>query len=271
MDSVVSKVDGLHVEMVDLTQGSTNQPQTIIFHHGVGSNSALWNRWISTLSNHYRLVTFEMRGFGLSAKAVRSDGWTMDALAADVLRIADAVGAEQFHFVGESIGGTIGLGLGLNHPHRLKTLTVSNAAYRGGAIQNVDQWDNVLREQGTQAWSQQMMAARFHQDGITSEQWQWFETQQASHPIESIIVARNILVGADLGPRLGEMKMPVLLLHGDASPFVPVQQMVELHQKLPRSELNIFGNAKHGLPFSHATKCAKTLMDFLKRNEHRSI
>lgn len=271
MDDVVTTVDGLHVKMLDHTQGSTNQPQTIIFHHGVGSNSDLWNRWISTLSNQYRLVTFEMRGFGLSAKAARSNGWTMDALSNDVLQIADAVGAEQFHFVGESIGGTIGLVLGLNHPHRLKTLTVSNAAYRGGAIQNVGQWDNVLRKRGTQAWSEQMMAARFHKDGITPEQWQWFETQQASHPIESIIVARNILVGADLGPRLNELKMPLLLLHGDASPFVPVQQMVDLHQKVPHSELNIFGHAKHGLPFSHATKCAKTLMDFLKRNEHRSI
>lgn len=265
MHYLTSNIDGLHYELVDLTQGISAKPQTIIFHHGVGSNSALWNRWITTLSNHYRLVTFEMRGFGLSAKAAQPDGWTMERLARDVLKIADAVNAEKFHFVGESIGGTIGLVLGLNHPDRLRTLIVSNAAYRGGAIQNVDQWDKVLREQGTLAWSQQMMAARFHKDGITPEQWQWFETQQASHPIESIIAARNILVGADLGSRLGELNMPVLLLHGDASPFVPVQQMVELHHKLPKSELNIFGNAKHGLPFSHATKCAKTLLDFLNR------
>lgn len=271
MHYVSSKIDGLHYELVDLTQVASRSTQTIIFHHGVGSNSALWNQWIAVLSSQYRLVTFEMRGFGLSAQGARQDGWTMDQLATDVLQIGDAVGAEQFHFVGESIGGTIGLVLGLNHPHRLKTLTVSNAAYRGGAINNVAQWDKVLREQGTQAWSEQMMAARFHEDGITPEQWQWFDKQQASHPIESIIEARNILVGADLGPRLSQLNMPVLLLHGDASPFVPVQQMVELHQKLPHSELNIFGHAKHGLPFSHATQCAKILMDFLQRHQKGSV
>lgn len=267
MRYVSSSTDGLHYELVDMTQGILEQPETIIFHHGVGANSALWNRWIAVLANHYRIVTFDMRGFGLSAQAVRENGWSMDSLATDVAQIANAVQAETFHFVGESIGGTIGLVLALNLPHRIKTLTLSNAAYRGGAIQNVGQWDQVLREQGTLAWSQQMMAARFHRDGITPEQWQWFEKQQASHPIDSIVVARNILVGADLGPRLHELTMPVLLMHGDGSPFVPVQQMVELHQKLPKAELNIFGHAKHGLPFSHATECAKTLLHFLQRHQ----
>jgi pimeloyl-ACP methyl ester carboxylesterase len=271
MHYVSSKVDGLHYELIDLTQGSTAHPQTIIFHHGVGANSALWNRWIPVLSRQYRIVTFDMRGFGLSAQAARADGWTMESLANDVLHIADAVDTERFHLVGESIGGTIGLVVALNHTHRLRTLTMSNAAYRGGAIQNVGQWDQVLSEQGTLTWSQQMMAARFYKDGITPEQWQWFEAQQASHPIESIVVARNILVGADLGPRLAELNLPVLLMHGDASPFVPVQQMVELHQKLPNSELNIFGHAKHGLPFSHATECAKRLLSFIERQQQGSI
>jgi pimeloyl-ACP methyl ester carboxylesterase len=39
--------------------------------------------------------------------------------------------------------------------------------------------------------------------------------------------------------------------------------MAELHALLPRSQLQIFRNAMHGLPFSHAAECAQTLLAFL--------
>ena len=78
-------------------------------------------------------------------------------------------------------------------------------------------------------------------------------------------MARDILVGADLGPRLGEVKTPVLLLHADGSPFIAVDQMAEMHSKLPNSEFHVFNHARHGLPFSHAKECAQVMLEFLKR------
>ena len=262
-----SIVDGLYVSLLDMTVPHHAKPETLIFHHGVGANHELWAEWLPILSPHYRIARFDMRGFGRSASAIKQDGWSLESLTHDVLQVADAVEATNFHLIGESIGGTIVLATALKAPERVRTLTMSNAAFRGGAVQNVTHWQTLLRNEGTLAWSKEMMAARFHIDALNDEQWQWFEQQQASHPIDSIVIARDILVGADLGPRLQDVRSPVLLMHGDGSPFVPVPQMVELRDKLPNAELHIFGHAKHGLPYSHAIPCAETLLRFLHRNK----
>ena len=74
---------------------------------------------------------------------------------------------------------------------------------------------------------------------------------------------------ADLTAGLGEIRCPTLLLHPDGSPFIPVPIMAELHRLLPDAELNVFGHARHGLPFSHAVQCSACLRDFLARRDAR--
>ena len=71
------------------------------------------------------------------------------------------------------------------------------------------------------------------------------------------------LVGADTRPRLAGLAVPVLLLHPDASPFIPVSLMADFRNALPNARLNVIGIARHGLPFSHAATCAALLADFL--------
>jgi 3-oxoadipate enol-lactonase len=270
MKYVEGSVDSLHYDMLDITPPWAGATETIIFHHGVGANSDIWSQWIPVLGDRYRLVRFDMRGFGRSAAAATADTWTFDTFTNDVISVADAVGASRFHFVGESIGGTVGLVLGLRYRDRLQTLTVSNAAYRGTSIQNIEQWERVLREEGTAAWSKTMMPSRFHEGRLTPEASAWYEAQQANHPIDSIVAGRNALVDADLGERLRGLDLPVLLMHADASPFVPVAQMAELHALLPRSELQVFRRARHGLPFSHAVECARTLRAFLEDSDRQT-
>ena len=72
-----------------------------------------------------------------------------------------------------------------------------------------------------------------------------------------------MLVGTDLSARLKDVRCPVLLLHPDGSPFIPVPVMAELHRLLPDAELNVIGHARHGLPYSHAEQCASLLRTFL--------
>ena len=75
----------------------------------------------------------------------------------------------------------------------------------------------------------------------------------------------NALVGADLTEQLPNLKPPLMLLHPDDSPFIPVAVMADLHTRVPGSRLNVIGNARHGLPFSHADVCSRLLGDFLSQ------
>ncbi len=258
-------IQGLYYNILDITPEWIENPETILFHHGVGANTEIWAEWIPVLGMQYRIVRFDMRGFGRSV-GNNTNALTFETMAQDVNVVANECGLDRFHLAGESIGGTLALFYALTYPERLKTLTLSNTAFRGGVIQNVESWNTLLREQGTAAWSKNMMEKRFYDDAaMSTAKRNWFEQQQSTHPIDSIIDARDILVDCDLGSRLGEVKLPVLLLHADASPFISVNQMAEMHSKLAHSDFHVFNHAKHGLPFSHATECANTLLHFLQK------
>jgi pimeloyl-ACP methyl ester carboxylesterase len=251
----------LHYESIDLAAPWRPDRPTILLHHGIGGCAGMWSGWLPHLIDGYRIVTWDMRGYGRSA-ATGFD-WSLDLLVADVFAVADAAGVERFHLVGESIGGTVALAAAIARPDRLSTLTVSNGAHLGASIQRVQAWRRQLDEGGSKAWSDVFMHDRFFDQSLSPERWAWFAEQQAKWPSASILNALGVLVGADLSDRLAEIGCPTLLLHPDASPFIPVSVMAELHRLLPDSQLHVIGHARHGLPFSHASQCAQLLRTFL--------
>jgi pimeloyl-ACP methyl ester carboxylesterase len=253
----------LHYEVVAATAPWRRARAPILFHHGIGSCAALWTGWFPALVDAYRMATFDMRGCGRSHIPDAAFNWSLDRMIEDTFVVADAAGFDRFHLVGESIGGTVALAAAIARPDRIASLTVSNGAHLGASIQGVQKWRQQLDEGGVKAWSDGFMPDRFHDDALDPARRAWFAHQQEQWPRESILKALGVLVGTDLGPRLGAIKCPTLLLHPDASPFIPVPIMVELHRLLPNSRLNVFGHSRHGLPFSHAEQCSAALRAFL--------
>jgi pimeloyl-ACP methyl ester carboxylesterase len=253
----------LHYDDVDQVAPWRGRKEAILFHHGIGASAGLWAGWLPSLVDGYRVVTFDMRGCGRSHIPAADFAWSLDLLVDDLFSVADAAGLKHFHLVGESIGGTVALAAALARPERIATLTVSNGAHLGGSIQGVENWKRQLDEGGVKAWSDAFLPGRFHDDALSSERLKWFAAQQEQWPRASILDALRVLIGTDLTPRLQDIRCPVLLLHPDGSPFIPVPIMAELHRLLPGSELNVIGRSRHGLPFSHAEQCASLLRTFL--------
>ncbi|HEY3917304.1 MAG TPA: alpha/beta hydrolase [Stellaceae bacterium] len=253
----------LHFEVIDRVAPGETARDPILFHHGIGASAGIWSDWLPALADRYRMVTFDMRGYGRSHIPAPDDAWPLDELIGDVFAVADAAGLKRFHLVGESIGGTIGLATALARPERIATLTVSNGAHLGASIERVDQWRRQLDEGGVKAWSDIFMRDRFHDGALSSECWARFAAQQEAWPRASILNALGVLVGADLSPELGQIACPVLLLHPDGSPFIPVPVAEALQRLLPDARLHIFPHARHGLPFSHAQDCVRLLRSFL--------
>ena len=225
MPLATTKHGTLHYDVIDQGAPWREQRKAILFHHGIGACAEIWAGWRPAL--------------------------------------ADAAGLKQFHLVGESIGGTVALAAALARPERIATLTVSNGAHLGASIQRVEAWRRQLDTGGVKAWSDAFLPDRFHDDALSPERLAWFANQQEAWPRESILNALGVLIGADLSGRLQEIRCPTLLLHPDGSPFIPVPVMAELHRLLPNSELNVIGHARHGLPYSHAKRCASLLRTFL--------
>ena len=249
-------------EVIDHAPAWRTPAPAMVFHHGVGACATAWDGWTPALVHRFRLIRFDMRGHGRSELPLGFD-WTLEALVEDLGAVADAAGAERFHLVGESVGGTVALAFAARHPERVLSLTVSNGAHRGGAIENLEPWERLIRGPGMTAWSAHMMGQRFFDGALTAEMRGWYESQQASAAPEAVLDAAAMLVGADLTRELARVACPVLLLHPDSSPFIPVETMVALKRALPEARLQVFARARHGLPFSHAAECAAAVASFL--------
>lgn len=258
-----SSAANIFYEVFDSAAAWETRRETIIFHHGIGADSGMWAEWLPILTERYRVVLFDMRGYGRSHIPPPDFDWSLDLFSRDILAVADAVGAQRFHLLGESIGGTIGLDCAIKHPSRVATLTVSNGGHVGASIERVHAWQRQLDEQGIKAWSDEFMSNRFYDGALDETRRSWYAGRQESWTRDSILNALGVLVGTDLRPQLQEVKCPVLIMHPDDSPFIPVGVAVDLYQRLANARLQVVANSRHGLPFSHAKACARVLREFL--------
>ncbi len=251
-------------DVIDIAAPWRTRPQrTILFHHGVAMDRQMWRDWLPSLVNTHRVVLFDMYGCGESAADGPDKDWSPEARVRDILALADAVGAERFHLVGESYGGTVALLAGLTAPERLLTLTAVTTAHVGSSIASVDWWERQIDEVGMAGWAAEMMPHRFRPGGITAPMAEWYLNRQATTTGESVIRILRELQNLDLKEKVAELDLPVLLLHGDSSPFVSASLVADLHGRLPNARLQIFPHARHGLPFSHGHACGEALAAFL--------
>jgi pimeloyl-ACP methyl ester carboxylesterase len=104
--------------------GAPDAP-AVVLTHGAGGSHAAWFQQVPALAAAgYRVVTWDSRGFGCST--FTTGVLSPEAAAADLSAIFDAVGLEHAHVVGQSMGGWWVTAFALAHPHRVRTLTLSN-------------------------------------------------------------------------------------------------------------------------------------------------
>ena len=99
--AVTSGDVSLHV-----TVGGPEGAPVIVFVHGYPDTSRVWRPVMARLADRYRVVAYDLRGFGGStAPAARRYGWSLAALTADFIAVADAVSPDApVHLVGHDWG-----------------------------------------------------------------------------------------------------------------------------------------------------------------------
>lgn len=254
----------IYYNILNCTSPWQQHPDTIVFQHGLGACGLCWSGWIPALVANYRLAFVDLRGHGQSPVS-DSYRWSLDGMVGDLDAVINTLvpGSGRCHLVGESIGGTIALAYAVAHSKRLQSLTVCNGAHAGGGLNNLANWRELTANGGMAAWSEHMLTMRFYDDQLTATQRDWYRAQQATCDQRSVLAAVEVLADADLSDQLSQILVPVLLLHPDSSPFIPLSVMADLKNRLPDARLNVFADARHGLPFSHAAECSAALLRFL--------
>jgi len=92
----------------------------VTLSHALANNLTLWDEIAAALSDRFRVLRYDQRGHGES-EAVPGP-YSFPMLLDDVIGIWDELGVDKSHWIGLSIGGMIGYGLGIHHPERLRSI-----------------------------------------------------------------------------------------------------------------------------------------------------
>jgi pimeloyl-ACP methyl ester carboxylesterase len=200
-----------------------------------------WNR----LAEHTHLVAIDLPGFGQSER--RNSLMSPRAMGEFVVRVADAFGLEQPHVVGPDVGTGASLFAAALYPGRLRSLVVGTggAAFPlqlGGVLKEwveapslepyrkIDGRQIVTAAIGTLELYRLTDAAR--QDYLSSYEGERFAESMRyvrTYP-EQLPVLRDLLP---------TIETPVLIINGARDPVVPPVNAEYLHERLPKSKLDI--------------------------------
>lgn len=113
------ELDGRRVCIDDRGEHSTSAPAVLMIH-GAGHDHSVWGEISASLVEAgMRCVAPDLPGHGASTGAPLAD---IDAMAAWVLRLADALGLAEFALVGHSMGSLVALASAAGAPDRVTRL-----------------------------------------------------------------------------------------------------------------------------------------------------
>src|SRR4051794_38796854 len=114
----------------ELSYKRAGKGEPLLLIQGMSGTHMTWGRpFLDELEESFDCIVFDNRGMGESGPA-RLPFTTAD-LAGDTVGLLDALGLESAHIVGISMGGMIAQELALDHPRRVRTLTIG-ASFCGG-------------------------------------------------------------------------------------------------------------------------------------------
>ncbi|MCP4226412.1 MAG: alpha/beta fold hydrolase [Actinomycetia bacterium] len=120
----------------ELTQSSDDDDRpVVVLSHGAGGHHGIWYLQVPVLGQHFRVVTWDSRGFGNSTN--RNDAPSAPAAAADLAAVLDHLGIQGAHHVGQSMGGWHIAAFAVAHPSRVQSLVFADTI---GAL-----WTDELR------------------------------------------------------------------------------------------------------------------------------
>jgi pimeloyl-ACP methyl ester carboxylesterase len=131
---LVADADGTKLHYYDVGRGEP----LILLHGGGAGASGLsnWRRNIGPLSKHFRVLTVDQPGYGLSDNKIGSEG-LFASHAEAILALMNRLGLQRASFVGNSLGGGTTLALALREPDRVNKMVLMGP---GGMIPVCQPW-----------------------------------------------------------------------------------------------------------------------------------
>ncbi|WP_243239248.1 alpha/beta fold hydrolase [Sulfobacillus harzensis] len=237
---------GAHMKVEEAGAG----PAMMLLHAGV-SERHMWDPQWEWLSHRMRVIRWDWRGFGQTAHVPGPFSY-----GDDVVRVMDALGISKTWLMGCSFGGSTAVQVALKHPDRVEGLVLVGSGVPGYNAANPPEVE-ALFAQADAAFNQGEIDRAM---ALTERLW-LVGPKRRPEAVDAgyLARARELLARADRPDngavsqdlefvavgRLGEIRVPVLVVVGDADVPDIVSAAHYLADNCPEAELHVLHDAAH--------------------------
>ncbi|MEY4459807.1 MAG: hypothetical protein RIT38_1037 [Bacteroidota bacterium] len=167
---------------------------------------------------------------------------SVKGLAKHVQQFIDHKGYDHIHLLGNSLGGHVGLVYILQHPEKVKTLTLTGSS---GLFENA--MGDSYPKRGDYEYIKAKTAATFYDPAVATKELvdEVFEITNSRIKVIKIIALAKSAIRHNLGEELGQIKVPTLLIWGKNDNVTPPFVGEEFHKLIPNSELAFIDKCGH--------------------------
>jgi len=232
-------------------------PHTLLMSHGWGASSLMFAANVAALSEHHRVITWDLRGHGQTDYPSDSSLYSVPLAIGDMVGLLDSVGVERAIAAGHSLGGYLSQLFLLDHPARVEALVLIGTGPGFRKTEPREQW-NAMAERFADRLEAEGLA------GLDAGPEQRLDQHRDATGLANS--ARGILAQHDARvlEALPSIAVPTLIVVGtDDAAFVPAANYMAA--KIPRAELVEITGAGHAPNVTHADEFDRHLLDFLGR------
>jgi pimeloyl-ACP methyl ester carboxylesterase len=249
-------------------RGPTDAP-TVAFVEGIGYGRWMWRWQRQALDDEYDTIVWDNRGTGDSDTP--EGPYTMEAMASDLAAVLDDAGVETAHVVGASMGGMVAQQFALEYDRTLSLVLMCTTPGGPEAVPmpeaTAERMFEVPESYDEREARRYKMAAAMSEsfvaehDALVERIVDWRIESDAG---DQALAWQAAAVDAfDVHDRLGEIRVPTLVLHGTADRVVPVENAALLASGIPDVEMVRFEGAPHLLFIEHSDRVNRLLREFL--------
>ena len=245
-------------------EDSGGEGPAVVFSHGFLMDHEMFAPQVEALSGEFRCIVWDERGFGQTP----ADGpFTFWDSAADLLALLTHLGIERAVLGGMSQGGFLVLRAALTAPERVAGLALIDTQ---AGTEDPDQLPGY--EAMNDEWMangpaavQEVVAGLILGEGIDPSPWyaKWAAADRKNFGLAFRCLADR----DDITGRLGEIRCPAIIFHGDRDQSIPMDKAEQLRDGLVGCEaLVVVTGAPHAANMSHPEQVNGPLRDFLRRH-----
>lgn len=265
----VLHVGGLNLHYVDVGQGPA-----VVLIHGLGGSLYNFRYNIPALSQQFRVVALDLKGFGYSDRPLDAD-YSQTAQAQLVADFMDRLGIGRAAVLGHSLGGAIALRLAALFPQRVTRLILVGSAppvrlvppLGGSVLRPVLRLGAALMLHQPGLREAVLRSGFYDPAFFTQEMLEEFRrVGRIRGTAESIV--RVLLDSARDEPLdLAQIRQPTLLLWGEGDRAVGLRVARWLQARLPDARLRVIERARHMVIEERADESNAAICSFLQVEE----